>query len=58
MNIIGYFKETREELRHVKWPTRQETINYTALVIGLALLAAALLGLSDVVFAFLLKSLI
>jgi len=49
--IVRYFKETRAELRKVTWPTRQEALNLTLLVVGFTILMAALLGIIDYLFA-------
>ncbi len=50
MAIGNYIKETRGELKHVSWPTRKQSINYTLLVVGLALIIAGYLGLLDFLF--------
>ena len=55
MGIANYLKETRTELRHVSWATRRQAVAYTALVIGLSLVVAALLGFFDLFFTYLLK---
>ena len=49
--IVRYIKETRSELRKVTWPTRQEALNLTLIVVGFTILMAALLGAIDYVFA-------
>lgn len=49
--VIGYFRESREELRKVSWPAWPETRNNTLLVIGISLFVAAFLGLCDLVFS-------
>lgn len=49
--IIRYLKETRAELRKVSWPTRQEAINLTAIVMAVTIAMAAFLGLVDYIFA-------
>ena len=51
----NYFKEVRIEMAKVKWPTRQETINYTIIVIGVSLAVAAFLGALDFIFTYLLN---
>ncbi|HEY4504675.1 MAG TPA: preprotein translocase subunit SecE [Candidatus Paceibacterota bacterium] len=56
--ITQFVKETHGELKHVSWPTRKQTINATALVIGLSVAVALLLGLFDWLFSLLLKVLI
>jgi preprotein translocase SecE subunit len=38
-------------MKHVNWPTRQQTIRFTLLVIAVSLATAALLGVSDFVFS-------
>jgi preprotein translocase subunit SecE len=43
--------ESRQELRRVNWPTREETIRLTVIVIGICLFIALFLGVFD--FAFL-----
>ncbi len=49
-NLSVFLKESKQELRHVNWPTRQETIRYTVFVIGLSLALAIFLGFLDFVF--------
>lgn len=48
--VITYFKEVRVEMKKVNWPSREMTIKYTLIVIGLALVVAIYLGSLDVVF--------
>lgn len=50
MKITEYIKDTRAEMNHVNWPTKAETIRFTALVISVSLATAILLGISDFVF--------
>ena len=45
-----YFKEVKIEMAKVKWPTRQDTINYTIVVIVVSLAVAAFLGILDYFF--------
>ena len=48
VGIAGRFlKESRMELKKVKWPTRKELLASTAVVIVLTLLVALFLGLVD-----------
>ena len=51
MKISEYIKETRAEMAHVTWPTRQQAINYALLVIGISLVTAAFLGACDYIFS-------
>lgn len=55
MSISNYLNETKAELKHVNWPSREQTINYTIIVIGISVVIALLLGLFDVIFSTLLK---
>jgi preprotein translocase subunit SecE len=54
MKLTEYLKETRVEMSHVTWPSREQTIAYSALVIGISLVVAALLGAFDYIFSHLL----
>lgn len=47
MSLLSYFRESREELRKVAWPTWLETRNNTLLVIGISVFVAIFLGLAD-----------
>ncbi|MBV9786963.1 MAG: preprotein translocase subunit SecE [Chloroflexi bacterium] len=51
--IQRWFQETRGELRKVVWPTREEALRLTYVVIAISLVMGAVLGLLD----FLLNSL-
>ncbi len=48
--IIRYLKDTRAEIRKVSWPSREEAMNLTGIVIAVAAFMAALLGLVDYIF--------
>ena len=49
--ITEYLKETKTELKHVIWPSRQQTIYYTIIVIVLSVIIAYYLGLFDYIFS-------
>ena len=51
MKLVQYLKDTRGELKHVSWPTRQQTMIFTAIVIAISLLVAMYLGAFDFVFS-------
>ncbi|MBM3256710.1 MAG: preprotein translocase subunit SecE [Candidatus Liptonbacteria bacterium] len=53
-----FFKESREELQHVNWPTRQEAIRLTTIVIGISLALSIFLGAFDSAFSTLIRTLI
>jgi preprotein translocase subunit SecE len=48
-----YLRETRVELRKVVWPTREETINLTGVVLLVTLAMTVFLGALDGVFSWL-----
>ena len=48
--IKQYFREVKVEMAKVNWPTRQETINYTMVVIGVSAAVSAFLGAMDYFF--------
>lgn len=58
MSFIDYLRETRGELKHVSWPTRDQTIAFTIIVIILSFAVAYFLGFFDYGFAFLLEKFI
>jgi preprotein translocase subunit SecE len=53
MNKLWTFtKEARAELRKVNWPTREQTIKFTGVVIGVSLAVAFFLGALDYFFEY------
>ncbi len=53
--IVIFLKEVKVEMKKVNWPTRQETIRYTLIVIGSSVIIAAYLGGLDFVLTTLLN---
>jgi len=51
-SLMEYFRAVRGELTHVSWPSQGQAIAYTALVIGISLLVALILGGFDFLFTF------
>ncbi len=51
MKITEYIKQTRTEMSHVTWPSREQTIRFTSLVIAVSLITALILGIADFVFS-------
>ena len=47
--IQRYFSETAGELRKVSWPTRQEAMQLTAIVLAVMVVMGLFLGLVDVI---------
>lgn len=54
--IKNFFAESRQELRHVNWPTRQEAVRLTMIVIGIAVGFAVFLGIFDYLFTYIIKT--
>lgn len=53
MNAISFLKEVKEELNKVVWPTHEQTIRYTVLVILVAVAAGLFLGGLDYILTLL-----
>ncbi|MBN1888063.1 MAG: preprotein translocase subunit SecE [Thermoflexales bacterium] len=49
--IVRYLRETWAELKKVRWSTRREAINLTAIVLAVTIGMALLLGLMDLLFS-------
>jgi len=56
--ITTFLKEVKVELKKVNWPTKQETIKYTLIVIGVSLVVAIFLGGLDFIFTWLIDKFI
>ena len=54
--IITFLKESRAELKKVRWPTREETIRYTVSVVIISAALAVFLGGLDYLFQFILNT--
>ena len=48
--ITSYFISSYAEMKKVSWPTRNQTINYSLLVIGLSVGFALFFSLLDYIF--------
>lgn len=46
-SFVSYVRSSKTELEKVTWPTRQQTIRYSALVIGVSLAVAAFFAALD-----------
>jgi preprotein translocase subunit SecE len=51
--IATYFRESRAELARVTWPTRDEIVQSTQVILIFAMVAMVLLGAYDFIFRFL-----
>lgn len=45
--VQRWFRETRGELRKVSWPTREEALRLSYVVIAISLVMGAVLGATD-----------
>ncbi len=57
-SFLDYLAGVRAELTHVKWPNTSQAVGYTALVIVITVFVAALLGVLDVGFTFVIEEII
>ena len=50
MNLISYLKEVKVELAKVSWPTRQEAVKLTTIIIVSSILVGLYIGGLDFTF--------
>ena len=58
MSILNYFQETKGELKHVNWPTKNQAVNYTIIVIVFSLGISLFLAFFDLLFGTIIGKLI
>lgn len=58
IKIITFLKEVKLEIKKVNWPTRQQTIRYTLIVLGVSAVIAVFLGGLDFIFTTMLNQFI
>jgi preprotein translocase subunit SecE len=56
--VVRTFRETRSELKKVVWPTREETIRLTIVVLVISVIIGLILFVGDTFFLFLYTSLV
>ncbi|HLD56553.1 MAG TPA: preprotein translocase subunit SecE [Candidatus Omnitrophota bacterium] len=56
--IIGFFSESRQELAKANWPTRDELLGSTLLVIVVTLLMSAFVFVIDLILSILMRMVI
>ncbi len=54
--IIRFFTEAKGELMKVNWPTKEQLIRYTALVVVISFAVAVFLGALDTLFSYLVEN--
>ncbi len=57
-SIVTYLRETRAELRKVNWPSREETVRLTQIVLIVTVSMAIFLWLMDVLFSWWLSGIV
>ena len=55
--IVRTFREVRSEMKKVVWPTREETIRLTIVVIAISVVISVILFTADTVFQYLILQL-
>jgi preprotein translocase subunit SecE len=55
LSLVRYLRDSRIELKKVTWPSREQTVNLTIVVIVVCVALALFLGGLDYVFASLVK---
>ncbi|OHA93618.1 MAG: preprotein translocase subunit SecE [Candidatus Zambryskibacteria bacterium RIFCSPLOWO2_12_FULL_39_45] len=58
MSLITYLKDTKGELKHVSWPTRSQTINFTIVVVLISIFVSFFLGFFDYIIGLILSKFI
>lgn len=53
-----FLREAYSEMQKVSWPTREQTIQYTTLVVIISLSVAIFLGLLDYTFGWMIKNMV
>lgn len=56
--LILFLKDVKLEMGRVNWPTKEQTIKFTLVVIGMSVFVALFLGALDFIFARILTLLI
>jgi preprotein translocase subunit SecE len=56
--VVKYFREARAEMRKVTWPTRQEALYLTGIVLAVTVAMAILLWVLDILFSGVMSALI
>jgi preprotein translocase subunit SecE len=56
--ITQFLREAYAEMKKVSWPSREQTIQYTVVVIAISLAVALFLGILDYMFGSFIKDVI
>ena len=55
MSLITYLKDTQGELKHVSWPTRNQAIAFTIVVVLISVFVSFFLCFFDYIFGLILE---
>jgi preprotein translocase SecE subunit len=55
MSLITYLKDTQGELKHVSWPSRNQAIVFSIVVVLISVFVSFFLGFFDYVFKLVLQ---
>ncbi|MEJ5186600.1 MAG: preprotein translocase subunit SecE [Candidatus Geothermincolales bacterium] len=58
VSVSQFLTEVRAEMKRVTWPTREEVLSYTLVVIITVLVVGGIVALADYVFTYLVKLII
>lgn len=45
--LFHYINDALEELRHVRWPTRQQAVRFSIIVLAFTAVCAVIFGIAD-----------
>ena len=54
--VMQFLLEAKAEMLKVNWPTKKQTVNYTALVVAVSVVVAGFLGGLDSIFGYILRT--
>ena len=55
MSLLTYLKDTQGELKHVSWPSRNQAIVFTIIVVLISVFVSFFLGFFDYLFKLVLQ---
>jgi preprotein translocase subunit SecE len=56
--MLTWVRDVRSELRKCAWPTREETLRLTTVIIAISLIVGIILGSFDALFAWMMTGLL
>ena len=55
---LSYFREVSEEVKKVAWPSREQTIQLTGIVVGVSIAVGLYISVLDIIFTQLIEFLL